>query len=241
MLDGHLVEQVQDPFGEPVANLVVGDNVEKRHDLVDVVVDLPPGLRFAYASRRGVRAGCFGDCGVAKKPFAHRLATRELEAIEAAAKAQQRTAAGSACVPSAAHSGDDDGSKDVDPDAHRETIAVEPRSVKRRPVLGHVYERREILRYVGLVAQHDTDLVSRELRAAPLLSPTLNVSLVGELEVMTVTIGGVVIGSVEPRVNELHVMVDGRFELGIVRPTQTKVGAQIIRGALHEFVDVSNI
>src|SRR5215211_211576 len=68
MLDGHLVEQVQDPFGEPVANLVVGDNVEKRHDLVDVVVDLPPGLRFAYASRRGVRAGCFGDCGVAKKP-----------------------------------------------------------------------------------------------------------------------------------------------------------------------------
>ena len=37
MLDRHLIEQIEQPFGETIADLVVRDDVEERDDLSNVL------------------------------------------------------------------------------------------------------------------------------------------------------------------------------------------------------------
>jgi len=44
VIDGHPVQQIEHDLGEVVADLVVGQDIQLWHDLVDVLLDLPPHL-----------------------------------------------------------------------------------------------------------------------------------------------------------------------------------------------------
>src|SRR3989442_4369701 len=44
VVDGHAVQEIEHELGEVVADLVVGQHVQLRHDLVDVLLDSPAYL-----------------------------------------------------------------------------------------------------------------------------------------------------------------------------------------------------
>ena len=84
---------MQEPARGAIADLVIGNNVEKRDDLADVPINASPCVVLRRAVLIGVTTHGVGDDVVVHEPFAYVRAARELEAVNARARAEQRAAA----------------------------------------------------------------------------------------------------------------------------------------------------
>ena len=85
VLDGHLVEEIQQPAGGPISEMVVRDDVEEGHDLVDVAVDNRPGLARGCTLVNGMPLDRVTNDGVAEQLLSHVRPARQLVAIDARA------------------------------------------------------------------------------------------------------------------------------------------------------------
>ena len=74
MLDRHLIEQIEQPFGDAIADLVVGDDVEERHDFADVLVDALPHALDGHSRGCGVVANGVGDGRVVEQTLTNGFA-----------------------------------------------------------------------------------------------------------------------------------------------------------------------
>jgi hypothetical protein len=61
VLDRHLIQQIEHPSGDAISDLVIGDDVEERHDLVHVLVDASPNRAFRCSIRHRMLPNRLGD------------------------------------------------------------------------------------------------------------------------------------------------------------------------------------
>ena len=101
LLDRHLIEEIQHPLGDAIPDLVVGDDVEEGNDLFDVDADPLPCVGLADASPSRHDRARRSRSRNRRAAGAHRLAARQLESVDARAKAQQRAPSRAAGVPCA--------------------------------------------------------------------------------------------------------------------------------------------
>jgi hypothetical protein len=130
VLDRDLVQKVEHPLRDAIADVVVGDDVEERNDLVDVFLHAAPCGGFRYSSLASVRSNRLGDGRIRDQPFAHRLSAGELEPIHARPKMEQCATSRPAGVPTSCRDHEDEKSAQSNPEDHAGTMPGHMRRVK---------------------------------------------------------------------------------------------------------------